>query len=159
MKELDEYRQKLVDRLVEAASEFRSACLGAKRPDKPVEAGGWNIHQLAVHTRDVDRLVYGERARRTLVEDNPLFPSFDGDQYMAEHYDPHEPLTQVLDCFVSSVESLAKSLREMPGGGWARPSRHETLGSNFALQTWVERGLAHIEEHLATVKKAEAGPR
>ncbi len=155
MKELDEYREKLVDRLGKAASEFRAACLAVKRPEAPVEPGGWNVHQLAVHTRDVDQMVYGERVRRTLVGDNPLFPNFDGDRYMAEHYDPHEPLGKVLDDLVSSVQSMAKRLREMPQEGWSRPSRHETLGNDFTLQTWVERSLVHIEEHLATVRKAE----
>jgi len=52
-----------------------------------MEKGGWNVHPLAAHTRDVDKLVYGMRARRTLEEDNPLFENFDGDAYMAEHYD------------------------------------------------------------------------
>jgi hypothetical protein len=27
------------------------------------------------------------------------------------------------------------------------------LGSGFTLQTWVERGLAHIEEHAEMVRK------
>ncbi len=155
MKELDEYREKLINRLTEAAKEFRSACLAVKQPYEPIEPGGWNVHQLAVHTRDVDRLVYGERARRTLAEDNPLFPSFYGDRYMAEHYDPHEPLGQVLDGLVASVQALAQSLREMPLEGWSRPSRHETMGNDFPLQTWVERDLEHIEEHLATVRQAK----
>ena len=155
MKELDEYRAKLIERLEQAAEEFRSACLAVKHPEAPVEAGGWNVHQLAVHTRDVDRLVYGERARRTLAQENPLFASFDGDRFMAEHYDPHEPLARVLDGFVGSVRSLTKQLRGMPVGSWTRPARHETLGDSFSLQTWVERDLEHIEEHLATVQQAE----
>ncbi len=155
MKELDEYREKLINRLGEAADEFRAACLAVEEPEAPVEPGGWNVHQLAVHTRDVDKMVYGARARRTLTENNPLFPSFDGDRYMAEHYDPQEPLGNVLDDLVSSVRGLAMQLRVMPQEGWSRPARHETLGNDFTLQTWVERSLQHIEEHLETVRKAE----
>ncbi len=156
MKELDEYREKLIERLVEAANEFRAECLAVKHPERPVEPGGWNAHQLAVHTRDVDKLVYGERARRTLTEENPLFINFDGDRYMAEHYDPDEPLGKVLDDLVRSIQSLAEQLRDAPEGSWARPARHETLGNNFSLQTWMERSLEHIEEHLATVQKAQS---
>ena len=50
------------------------------------------MHQLAVHTHDVDKIVYRVHARRTIKEDNPEFPNFDGDAYMAEHYDAKEPL-------------------------------------------------------------------
>lgn len=155
MKELDEYREKLLKRLGEAAVEFRSACLAVKDISRPVE-GGWNVHQLAVHTRDVDRLVYGARVRRTLQEGNPTFPNFDGDAYMAEHYDPREPLPGVLDGLVISIQSLATLLRETPPAGWSRESSHEIEGAGLTVQTWVERGLHHIEEHLATVKKAMA---
>ncbi len=154
MKELDEYRAKLLDRLLEAARQFRSACLAAPSPDKPIEPGGWTVHQLAVHTRDVNALVYGARARRTMQEVNPNFPNFDGDAYMSQHYNPAEPLPALLDGFVTSVESLVTELGRMPAEGWTRESTHETLGSGLTVQTWVERGLDHVQEHLATVRKA-----
>lgn len=156
MRELDEYHEKLINRLEEAANEFRAACLAVKRPNQPIEADGWSVHQVAVHTRDVDQLVYGARARRTLSEDNPAFPNFDGDSYMRQHYDPKEPLGSILDSLVESARALARLLREMPPGGWSRLSSHETQGSGLTLQAWVERGLDHTEEHLATVKKAAA---
>lgn len=153
MKELNEYREKLINRLLEAAKEFREACLAVKAPYTPIEAGGWNIHQVAVHTRDTDRLVYGSRVLRTLAEENPEFPNFDGDAYMAEHYDPNESLHELLDGFVSNVVALTEILRGLSAKAWTRTSRHETQGNGLTLQTWVERGLAHIEEHLETVKK------
>jgi hypothetical protein len=154
MKQLIEYREKMLNRLEQAATEFRAACLAAGFPDEPIEADGWSVHQVAAHSRDVDQMVYGARARRTLTEDNPTFPNFDGDAYMRQHYDPKEPLSSMLDGFVASIQSLVKLLREMPPDGWQRESSHETQGSGLTVQTWVERGLDHIEEHLATVKKA-----
>jgi hypothetical protein len=155
MKELDEYRVHLMDKLVASAEAFRAACLAVKDPFAPLEAGGWNVHQLATHTRDVDRLVYGSRARRTIEEDNPEFSNFDGDTYMREHYSPGEPLQTMLDDFVKSMQSLADLLRILPAQAWSRVSRHEKLGSGLTLQLWVERSLAHMEEHLETVRKAQ----
>ncbi len=154
MKQLDEYRRNLLNRLQNAADEFRAACLSAKDPAAHVEPGGWSVHQLAAHTRDVDKLVYGARVRRTLTEDNPEFSNFDGDAYMAANYDRAESLQQLLDGFVGSVQSLIQLLREMPAAGWSRLSSHETQGRGLTLQSWVERELAHIEEHLETVRKA-----
>ncbi len=154
MEELIEYRKQLMDRLAAAAKEFRAACLAVKDPFAPIEAG-WNVHQLAVHTRDVDKMVYGVRARRTIQEDNPEFPNFDGDAHIATHYDAKEPLQNILNGLVSSVDELTKMLRGLSDESWARESRHATQGAGFTLQHWVERSLAHIEEHLATVKKAK----
>ncbi|MBI4762027.1 MAG: DinB family protein [Chloroflexota bacterium] len=153
MKELTEYRTKLLERLTNAAAEFRDACLAVADPFAPID-GGWNVHQIAAHTRDVQRLVYGLRARRTVEEENPEFPNFDGDAYMAEHYDAGEPLREMLDNFVAEVEALTEMLRKLPAEAWSRESRHATLGSGFTLQRWVERALAHIEEHLKAVRQS-----
>ena len=155
MKELNEYRAKLINRLPEAAKEFRGACMAVKDPYAPIGPGGWNTHQVAAHTRDANKLVYGLRVHRTLAEENPIFPNFDGDAYMAEHYDPKEPLHELLDGFVSNVVALTEILCGLSSDAWTRTSRHETQGDGLTLQIWVERGLGHIEEHLETVKKAK----
>lgn len=152
MKELNEYRAKLLKRLVETAHEFREACLAAADPSTPLETGGWNVHQLAAHTRDVAQWVYGSRARRTVEEDNPAFANFDGDTHAREHYSSAEPLATIVDELVQNTEALAEQLRDLPPAAWSRISSHEKLGNGLTLQLWVERGLAHIEEHLATVK-------
>jgi hypothetical protein len=151
MKELLEYRANLINRLVEVSHEFRDACLAVKDAFITLD-GGWNIHQIAVHTRDVDKLVYGSRARRTASEEDPKFQNFDGEKYMAEHYSASEPLNEIVDELVVSVEVLAQFLRDLPPQAWSRESRHVTLGRGFTLQKWVERDLAHIEEHLKTIK-------
>ncbi len=149
-----QYLRQLPERTAAAARDFRIACLAVKDPYKAIESGGWNVHQIAVHTRDVDKLVYGLRAQQTLAEENPFFTNFDGDAYMTTKYDPREPLADLLDGFVSSVTSLAKNLESAPERAWARTSTHETGGAGLTVQIWVERGLKHIEEHLETVKKA-----
>ena len=151
MKELLEYRSNLINRLVDVSHEFRDTCLAAKDAFATLD-GGWNIHQIAVHTRDVDKLVYGSRARQTAMEENPEFTNFDGEKYMAEHYSASEPLTEIVDELVVSVEVFAQFLRDLPPQAWSRESRHVTLGRGFTLQKWVERDLAHMEEHLKAIK-------
>ena len=90
---------------------------------------------------------------KQLHEDNPEFKNFDGDTYMAEYYDANEPLNEILDGFVKDIQTLSEFLSALPVEAWSRVSRHVTLGSGLTLQSWVERDLAHIEEHLVTVKK------
>lgn len=153
MKELAEYRMKLIKRLEDAANAFRDACLQVNDPYAPLHADGWNVHQIAVHTRDVDKLVYGLRARRTAVEENPEFPNFDGEAYMSANYNSSERLDEVLGSFVENVRALVEWLRALPMASWSRVSRHTTLGGDLTVQIWVEKDLAHIEEHLKTVKE------
>ena len=154
MKELLEYRASLINRLVEAAHEFRATCLARKDAHAPLEPGGWNVHQIAAHTRDVDKLVYGSRVRRTAVEDNPEFQNFDGEAYMAEQYSAGEPLEAILNELVGNIEGLAEMLRSLPSESWSRESRHSMLGRGLTLRAWVEKDLAHIVEHLGSIKEA-----
>ena len=151
MEQLLEYRQHLLERYEEAAHEFREAVETVDSPKVPRETDGWNVHQIAAHTRDVERMIYGLRVRRSLEEENPLFENFDGDAWMAEHYNTDEPLASILDELADSVRTNVARLKRLPPEAWTRPSRHETYGGGFTVQTWVERGLAHIEEHLKTV--------
>jgi DinB family protein len=152
MKELEEYRISLMEKLEDVAKAFRAECLAAKDPYAPLVKDGWSVHQIAVHTRDVDRLVYGLRARRTALEDNPEFPNFNGEAYMAEHYDAKESMQELLDGFVENIAALIELLRALPIEGWSRVSSHATLGHGLTLQSWLEKDLAHIKEHLETVK-------
>jgi len=153
MKELLSYRVKLIARLENVAREFRASCEAVKDPFAKV-AGGWTLHQIASHTRDVQKLVYGARILRTLNEDNPKIENFDADEWMAANYKQEESFTVILDEFIKSVEDLCKTLRELTQEDWSRESRHEGLGNELTLQLWVERALTHIEEHSQSVKIA-----
>jgi hypothetical protein len=151
--ELQEYRQKLLKRLEEAAHEFEAACRAVGDPFA-LRYEDWTVHQLAAHTRDVAVNVYGPRARRTATEDNPEFKNFDADAWMAAHYNPAEPIDSILAELKENITSLVAFLRELPAEAWARQSRHEIHGDGFTLQLWVERNLEHLEEHLHSVKNA-----
>ena len=152
MKELLEYRVKLIARMSKSAREFRATCEAIKDPFAKVE-GEWTLHQIASHTRDVEKLVYGMRIRQTMTENNPEFKNFDADKWMAAHYNQGESLTEILDEFIKNVEDLCKTLRDLPQEAWSRVSKHDALGGELTMQLWVERSMAHIEEHLQTVKK------
>lgn len=154
MNQLLEYRSKLVDRLESAPVEFRQACLGVHDPFQALDEDGWNAHQLAAHTCVVHELVYGMRIRRTAQEEGPVFQNFDGETWMEEQYKPDEPLASILDDLSASVEKTVSLLRTLPPDAWTRESSHEVYGEGFTLQTWVERGLAHIREHTDTLVKA-----
>ena len=151
--ELDIYRKNLLDQIESMAARFHDACLKVKDVDAPLEADGWNAHQVAAHTRDVQLAAYGMRVRRTIEENDPLFQNFDGDAYNKEHYRADEPMQHIVDEFLNDVRALLAQLRALPNTAWSRSSHHVTYGER-SLQTWTELLLAHIKEHLESVEKA-----
>jgi hypothetical protein len=152
-KELRSYRSKLILRIQSAAQELSDACRAIQNPFAPVDEGGWNAHQLAAHTRDVQIHVYGMRARRSVEQDKPVFPNFDNETWNADHYHADEPMAKIMDEFLRDIHQITPWLEGLPPSAWGRLSRHEVNGE-FTMQTWVERMLAHIEEHLETIRKA-----
>ena len=152
--ELNEYRDRLLRQIENSAEDFCAACKAIADPFAPLEVDGWNTHQLAAHTRDVQVHVYGARSRRTVEEDAPVFPNFDNEVWNAEHYHTDEPLDAILAEFLADVRAIVPWLRKLSPSDWSRPSRHAVYGE-FAMQHWVERMLAHIKEHLATLQKAK----
>jgi len=153
VKELLDYRQRLIARLAAAAEEFCAACEALDDPHASPGGDSWNAHQLAAHTRDVQREVYGQRIRRTAEEHEPSFEDFDAEAWNQAQYRSDEPLESILDELRLAVGECASLLRELPAASWSRESSHSAYGCGFTLQTWVERALAHIEEHLESVRR------
>lgn len=154
MKELLEYREKLLARIREATQELCDVCKSFADPFAIVD-GEWTLHQIVFHVRDINREVYGTRVRRTLNEENPEFKNFDPEGWMATHYNREEPLDKILSEFSASMNEECDLLNAMSQEGWSRLSRHESLGKELTLQLWTERGLAHIEDHLKVLKNAQ----
>ena len=92
MEELLEYRQRMINKIAKAPELIETAILRITDHTQPLEAGGWNIHQVIAHMRDVNQHVYLPRLHRIIDEENPMFENFDGDAWMAEHYQPLEPI-------------------------------------------------------------------
>jgi hypothetical protein len=151
--ELHAYRAKLLARTLAATKEFCSLCRQIRDPFQQLTPDGWSTHQMAAHVRDVDRLVYGARLRRAVAEQHPVFKNFDGETWLAEHYNRNEPLDAILKEFQDSIHGLVGWLSSLAPADWSRATRHEVYGE-FAMQSWAERGLAHIEEHIHSLAQA-----
>ena len=152
MEDLLEYRQLFLDKLAAAPDELRAALAGVRDARAPLEEGGWNSHQVIVHMRDVNAQVYPPRLYRILDEENPTFDNFDGEAWMAAHYDPNEQLEAILAEFSRQCAEVVDRLRSLPSKAWNRPGTHPSYGTH-PLQWWAERMLAHNEEHLTQMRR------
>ncbi len=149
MEELREYRQSLIGRyaaqpqaLREAAGRIPASARHARAGD-----GGWSPHQVLAHVRDVEIGAYLPRLSRILAEERPDLADFDGEAWMAAHYDPAEPLGTLLGSFQQARHEGLALVSVLGSTGWSRTGRHPSLGER-TLGWWLERAVSHAEEHL-----------
>lgn len=156
MEELLEYRQRMLEQLVEAPRRLEKS-LGEKDDlYQFLQPADWNAHQVIVHMRDVNQQVYLPRLARIVNEENPTFENFDGDAWMETHYMADEPAGKILKDFSNGCQNTFNIVKDLPSAGWNRPGTHPTLGKH-TLQWWLERTLAHISEHLEQLENEGGG--
>ena len=153
MEELRAYRERLLGRHGAQVLELRAALAGfpAQRLTSPASDGGWSAHQLAAHVRDVEIQAYIPRVHRLLAEVDPLLADFEAEAFMAEHYDPAEPVSQIVDDIDRARQGLRAELPIDKAWAWSRTGRHPALGVR-SVQAWVERAVAHFDEHLCQLE-------
>lgn len=152
MEELLEYRQRMINKIARAPESIEAAIIRIKDHTQPLEAGGWNLHQVVAHMRDVNLQVYLPRLHRIIDEENPMFENFDGDAWMEEHYQPRESIHKLSSDFKEQCNLTTIWLKNLPVEAWNRPCQHSSFGKH-SLQWWVERTLAHIDEHLTQLEQ------
>jgi hypothetical protein len=160
MEELWAYRQRLLERHAAQVGELRRHLSG--RPEDRLRAapsrGGWSAHQVAAHLRDVEVQAYVPRVHRMLAEAEPLLEDFDAETFMTGHYDPGEPIDQILADLEQARLGVRRVLAFEDGRAWSRTGRHPALGSR-TVQTWIERAVSHFDEHLQGLdSRAASGP-
>jgi hypothetical protein len=145
---LDEYRRRLVVRYRQQVAEYAEhlATLDDHTVRAPLKPGEWSAHQVLFHTASVDEQAYGPRLRRILREDRPRLEDFDGDRWMVEHYDAAKPTRELLQGWAAAREAYAAEVQAAPPEGWSRTGR-QTFWGERTLQWWIERAVAHAEDH------------
>ena len=158
MEELWAYRQRLLGTHAAQVDRLGSVLDGIpeRRLTRRPAGGGWSAHQLAVHVRDVEIQAYVPRVHRLLAEENPLLADFDAEAFMAEHYDPAEPVAQIVQDVAQARQGVRRILAYGNAAGWSRTGRHPALGICTA-QAWVERAVAHFDEHLEKLEALRGG--
>ena len=145
---LDEYRRRLLGRYREQVTTYADhlASVGAGAILTPIKPGEWSAHQVLFHTLATDERAYGPRLRRILREDRPDLEDFDSDRWMAENYDSNEPAQSLLSRWRSVRDMYADEVAAAPAEAWGRTGRQPFWGER-TLQWWVERAVAHAEDH------------
>jgi hypothetical protein len=112
-----------------------------KRPG----AGVWSAVEYGAHVRDV-HLVFAERIRLMLAEDEPRFANWDQDATALEkRYDLAVP-SRVADELLEAAAAVADLYESVPPDAWGRRGLRSN-GSEFTIETLGRYHLHDVVHH------------
>ncbi len=121
--------------------------------DVPVP-GKWSVRQVVCHLADAE-LIYAERIKRVLAEDNPTIAEWSPDLSVLPEFcqqrDPQNEM-ELIECIRRHIHGL---LHTLDIEVWQRTAVHTTDGP-MTLETLLERITAHIPHHVEFIEQKKA---
>lgn len=111
--------------------------------------GKWSTLEVVCHIADME-IVYAERMRRILAEDQPLLLDADPDRFAGGLHDHDRQLEKELQLVDAIRQQTAVLLERLPAEAWERLGRHSTAGL-LTLRQIVENITAHIPHHVGFI--------
>jgi uncharacterized damage-inducible protein DinB len=108
--------------------------------------GDWSVATLVGHLLDAD-LVYADRMKRVIAEDDPPLMAFDENRWVAR-LDSHQmPVTEAVNLFAANRQWMARILRKGSEADFARAGIHSEAGRQ-TLALIVVYIANHLDHHL-----------
>jgi hypothetical protein len=116
----------------------------------PIE-GKWSIRQVVCHLADSE-LVYADRMKRVIAEDNPTFFDADPDVFLPALNCSQRSLETELNLIESVRNHMLPILECCDREGFHRTGVH-SLDGPMTLRTLLERITGHIPHHVAFIEE------
>jgi uncharacterized damage-inducible protein DinB len=117
--------------------------------------GAWSLAELVAHLLDAD-LVYADRMKRVIAEDEPILQAFDENAWVARLDSHGMPIQEAVQLFAANRHWMARILRKLPEGDFARVSLHSEAGRQ-TLAHIVAYMVSHLDHHLRFLYAKRAG--
>jgi hypothetical protein len=111
--------------------------------------GKWSTRQVICHLADAE-LLYVDRFKRILAEDQPPLRAMNPDDYVARLAVSDRDLNVELDTIEIARRHMVGILDQMPEADFQRTGIHSADGP-LTLQTLLERITRHIPHHARTI--------
>ncbi len=111
----------------------------------------WTAREVVHHLADGET-TSAIRLRRLLVENHPLIPNYDEEEYARRlFYD--RPIATSLEVLRAVRRSTAEIVERLTEDQWQRAGTHSVSGP-YTVEGWLEIYAAHAYEHAAQIRRA-----
>ena len=145
----------LIDDYLAGPQKLRDAVAGMtdEQLDATPVPGRWSTRQVICHITDCE-IVYADRMKRVIVEDNPAMLNLDPDTFAGLAYDQRD-VDQELELIESTRRHLGRILGTLEPGQFQRTGNHSTDGP-LTLEVLLARITGHIPHHIKFVEEKRA---
>jgi uncharacterized damage-inducible protein DinB len=113
--------------------------------------GKWSIREVVCHLADSE-IIYTDRMKRILAEENPTFFEADPNRFGPALHCPQRPLDKELAVVEAIRAHMLPILQALSADDFQRTGIHSRDGQ-MTLQTLLERITGHIPHHVAFIKE------
>ena len=114
-------------------------------------AGKWSVREAVCHLADSE-IVYADRMKRVIAEDNPTFFEADPNLFCPALSCPQRPLDNELDVVKAIRAHMLPILRSCDADDFQRTGVH-SLDGQLTLERLLQRVTAHIPHHVAFIEQ------
>jgi len=118
------------------------------------EGNEWSAHETLAHLCETERHVFLLRMQRVASEHQPLLKYFDEQAWHREHYDPSQPVSELLTDFADARRQEIALLESQPD--WDRWGLHEKLQKRMSVAFIGRYAVRHTWEHLNQIASTQA---
>ena len=141
----------LIDQYSSGSELLRGVMERAKHVDldaRPVE-GKWSIREVVCHLADTE-IIYADRMKRVIVEENPTFFEADPGLFSAALHCRQRPVGNEMNVVEAVRAHLFPVLLSCDASDFRRTGVH-SLDGQMTLQTLLERITGHLPHHVAFI--------
>jgi uncharacterized damage-inducible protein DinB len=146
----------LIDDYLAGPQKLRDAVAGMTDDQldaKPVP-GKWSTRQVVCHIADCE-IVYADRMKRVIAEDNPAMLNLDPDTFAAGLAYDQRDVEEELQLIEATRGHVGRILKTLGPGQFQRTGQHSTDGP-LPLEALLARITNHIPHHIKFIEAKRA---
>ena len=114
----------------------------------------WSIREVVCHLADAE-IVYADRMKRILIEDNPTVFEWSPDDSVRDAFCEHRQIGNELTVIDSIRRQMMSILQHQDVEVWQRTAVHSLHGP-MTLETLLERIVEHVPHHCRFIEQKRA---